>query len=137
MLELAGRALTAAALGIMAGLHLDLYSTYGYQSIHTIGTLFLINGIAGSVLCLAILGSPRRFLGLTALASAGLLLGTLAGFVYALNSPLFGFQDSIHAPHGWAALIDEIAGTVIACALAASALRGQSLRSAILVWRRA
>ncbi|MGN6475054.1 MAG: hypothetical protein ACTHK4_15585 [Mycobacteriales bacterium] len=136
-MQIAGRVLTAAALGVMAGIHLQLYSSYGYKSIPTIGALFLVNGIAGSVLCLAILGAPRRLLGLTALASAGLLAGTLAGLVVALNHPLFGFQDSIHAPHAWASLIDEGIGTVVAAALAVLSFRGQTIRSAVAVWRRA
>lgn len=121
----------------MAAVHLHLYDAYGYKTIPTIGTLFLINGIAGSVMCLAVLGTPRRLLGLTALASAGLLAGTLAGFIVALNHPLFGFQDSIHAPHAWTALIDEAVGVVVAGLLAAASLRGQSIRSVVAVWRRA
>jgi hypothetical protein len=129
--------LTAAALGIMAGLHLDLYSSYGYKSIHTIGTLFLINGIAGSVLCLAVLAIPRRLLGLTALASAGLLAGTLAGLIVSVNHPLFGFQDSMHAPHAWTVLIDEIVGTVIATAVALFAFRGVGLRASLALRQRA
>ncbi|HVV75926.1 MAG TPA: hypothetical protein VHC43_07805 [Mycobacteriales bacterium] len=131
------RLLTAASLGVMAGIHLQLYSTYDYKAIPTIGALFLTNGIAGSVLCLAILVAPRKLLGLTALASAGLLVGTFAGFVVAMHHPLFGFQDSIHAPHAWTALIDEIVGTLIATALAVKSLRGVGLRAVVGVRRRA
>ncbi|HVT65632.1 MAG TPA: hypothetical protein VHD81_10795 [Mycobacteriales bacterium] len=136
--QIAGRVLIAAALGVMAGIHLQLYSTYGYKALPTIGALFLTNGIAGSLLCLAILGVPSRYVGLAALASAGLLAGTLAGFVVALHHPLFGFQDSIHAPHAWTALIDEAVGALIAIGLAAGSLRGRRLRTAVVSgWRRA
>ncbi|HVS67149.1 MAG TPA: hypothetical protein VHE56_01260 [Mycobacteriales bacterium] len=135
--QLVGRVLTAAALGVMAGLHLQLYSTYDYKAIPTIGGLFLANGIAASVLCLAVLVAPRRLLGLTALASAGLLAGTLAGLLVALHHPLFGFQDSIHAPHAWMAIIDEGIGAVIATALAVTSLRGAGVRAVVGVWRRA
>lgn len=136
-IQLPARVLVAATLGVMAGVHLELYAGYDYKAIHVIGVLFLINGIAGSMLCLAMLGVPRRVLGLAALASAGLLAGTLAGLVYALHHPLFGFQDSIHAPYAWTALIDELVGTVIAGALAAVELRRVGVRSFVAVWRRA
>jgi hypothetical protein len=121
----------------MAGVHLRLYTTYDYRAIHTIGALFLANGIAGLVLCPAILAVPTRFLGPVALASAGLLAGTFAGFVIALGHPLFGFQDSISAPHAWTALVDEAAGTVIAFGTAAMSLRGGGARAVLGVWRRA
>jgi hypothetical protein len=136
-LQLAGRLLTAAALGVMAGLHLHLYSTYGYKTIPTIGGLFLANGIAGSALAVAILLVPRRLLGLTAFVSADLLGGTLVGFLVALNRPLFGFQDSMSAPHAWACLIAEAAGTVTAIGLAALALRGSGLRAVVPLGPRA
>jgi hypothetical protein len=136
-LQIAGRVLTAAALAVMAGIHLHLYSTYDYKVIPTIGALFLTNGIAGSVLCLAVLAAPARYVGWAGLASAGLLIGTFAGFLIALHQPLFGFQDSIHAPHAWTALVDEAVGAVIAIALAAASLRGRGLRAAVGVWRRA
>jgi hypothetical protein len=135
--QLAGRVLTAAALAVMAGIHLHLYSTYAYKAIPTIGTLFLANGIAGLVLCLAVLATPTRFLGWAAFLSADLLLGTLIGFVIALRQPLFGFQDSIHAPHAWTSLIVEAVGGVIAIGLAAVSLRGRGLGSVVPAGRRA
>ncbi|HWC36692.1 MAG TPA: hypothetical protein VG650_17930 [Mycobacteriales bacterium] len=136
-LELAGRLLTAATLGVMAGVHLDLYSSYDYKAIPTIGGLFLVNGIAGAVMCLAMLGVPRRFLGLTALGGAGLLAGTALGLIVALHHPLFGFQDSIHAPHAWTALVDEIVGTGTATALAVASVRREGIRMVVGVRRRA
>jgi hypothetical protein len=136
-LQLVARVLTAAALGVMAALHLHLYSTYGYKTIPTIGGLFLANGVAGSVLCMAILLAPQRLLGLTAFVSADLMGGTLAGFLVALNRPLFGFQDSMSAPHAWACLIAEAAGTVIAIGLAVLSLRGRGLRAMVPVGPRA
>jgi hypothetical protein len=121
--RLAARLVLAATLGVMAAVHLDLYSAYDYRAIKTIGVLFLLNGIFGSLLCLVVLFVPGRWLSLAGLAAAGLEAGTLAGFIVALNTPLFGFQDSIHAPHGWLALIDEIVGTVVALGLFAAAVR--------------
>ncbi|HVX69683.1 MAG TPA: hypothetical protein VHA79_08345 [Mycobacteriales bacterium] len=136
-LQVVGRVLTAVALAVMAVIHLRLYSTYDYRAIHAIGALFLANGIAGAVLCLAMLGVPSRLVGLTALASSGLLAATFAGFVIALQHPLFGFQDSIRAPHAWTALIDEAAGAVIALVIAAMSLRGGATRAVAGTWRRA
>ncbi len=135
--HLGGRVLTAAALAVMAGIHLQLYSTYGYRAIPTIGGLFLANAVAGLVLAAAILAVPTRFLGLVAFASADLLAGTAVGFVVALNHPLFGFQDSMQAPHAWTALIDEALGALIAVVLAAWSFRGQGVRAAVGAGRRA
>jgi hypothetical protein len=107
------RIVGAAMIGATAAIHLYLYAHYGYRHIPKIGTLFLLNGIGGSVLCLSVLGSPRRLLGLVALAAAGYELLTLAGFVGALYRPLFGFEDSIHAPLWKDAVTVESIGIVV------------------------
>lgn len=107
-----GRVVGAGLLGATAGIHLHLYTT-GYRSIHIIGVLFLLNGIAGSALCLAVLGAPRRLLGIVALLGAGFEVGTFAGLLYSTHNSLFGFRDSLQAPYAHTSLWVEIAGAVV------------------------
>jgi hypothetical protein len=121
-LELAARVVGVAMLALTAVVHLRLYSHYDYRQINNIGTLFLLNVIGGFALALAVLGSPRRFLGLTAFAGAGYEATTLAGFVYALYHRLFGFQDSTHAPLWKTAVTAESIGIVVLSAITLVAL---------------
>jgi hypothetical protein len=107
------RVVGVAVLALTAAIHLRLYSHYGYRHLHTMGTLFLLNIIGGFVLAAALLGAPRRLLGLVAFAGAGYELLTLAGFVYALYRPLFGFQDSTAAPLWKDAVSVESIGIVV------------------------
>jgi hypothetical protein len=116
-LELVARVVGVAMLALTAGVHLRLYTHYDYRQIDTIGTMFLFNVIGGFALAVAVLGSPRRFLGLTAFAGAGYEALTLAGFVYALYHPLFKFQDSTHAPLWKTAVTAEVVGIVVLFAI--------------------
>ncbi len=54
------RLLGAVLLAAMAGIHLYLWAA-GYRDIPTIGPLFLLNVVAGGVLCLAVLAAPWRW----------------------------------------------------------------------------
>lgn len=92
------RAATAGLLATIAGIHLDLWANYGYQHIPTIGVLFLLDGIAGSILALACLAAPRRVVGPLAAASVLFAAGTLAALVVSVNVGLFGFTESTTAP---------------------------------------
>jgi hypothetical protein len=121
-LELAARVIGVAMLALTAVVHLRLYSHYGYRHINNIGTLFLLNVIGGFSLAVVVLGSPRRLLGLTAFAGAGYEASTLAGFVYALYHPLFGFQDSTRAPLWKTAVTAESIGIVVLAAITLVAL---------------
>lgn len=122
MLRLAG----AVMLGTTAGIHADLYHTYDYRQIHVIGGLFLALVIGASILCLAILGSPRRALPLVAAAGAVTELATFVGLLYATHHTLFGFMDSKHAPHYNLSLVVEIVGFVVLALLAAISVRDLS-----------
>lgn len=84
--------------GAIAGIHLDLWSHDGYRHIPTIGGLFLLNGIAGTVLALASVGLPRRVVPLAWLATAGFAGSTLIALLISLNGTLFGFHETTHAP---------------------------------------
>jgi hypothetical protein len=99
----------AVLIVLSALVHLHLWST-GYRHIPTIGPLFLLQGVAGIVIAvaLAILRHP-----LTALLGAGYALATVAGLLISVNFGLFGFQDSIDAPYAQLSLAMEIAAAVI------------------------
>lgn len=92
------RVLGAALLAAMAAIHVYLYAN-GYSGVPTIGLLFLLNGIGGGVLTLAVLGAPKRFLGVAGLLGALFDLGTLAALVAAIVLPggIFGFKESTQA----------------------------------------
>lgn len=120
--ELAARVVGVAMLALTAAVHLRLYTHYDYREIHNIGTLFMLNAIGGFALAVVVLGTPRRFLGLTAFAGAGYEALTLAGFVYALYHPLFGFEDSTRAPMWKTAVTAEAIGIVVLSGITLMAL---------------
>jgi hypothetical protein len=111
-IEFSARAIGAALLGTTAGIHAYLY-TNGYNTIPTIGGLFLFNVIAGSVLALAVLGTPRAWLPLPALGAAFFEAGTAAALLVTEHRGLFGFQDSSQAPLFWQSFWVEVAGAAL------------------------
>jgi hypothetical protein len=117
-LRLAGAGLLAA----MAGIHVKLY-TIGYREIHLIGPLFMANGVSGSLACLAVLASPRRWLALVSGGSALLAGGTLGGLVVALTAGLFNFHESLKAPYVVVTIVVESLAFLALAALAALGLR--------------
>ena len=113
------RVVGAGLLAAMAGIHVYLYLN-GYRGVPTIGLLFLLNGIGGGILTIAVIGAPRRFLGVAGLLGALFELGTLAALVAAILIPggLFGFQESAQAFLVPTTLTVESAGVVVLAALA-------------------
>jgi hypothetical protein len=118
-LVIALRVVTAALVGAIAGIHLDLWSGHGYRYIPTIGKLFLLNGVAGSLLCIACLALPRRMLPLAAANTALFAAGTLTALVLSVNIGLFGFTESTHAPLFDQSIAVEAAAIAAGVALAA------------------
>lgn len=119
--DLAGiglRVLGAGLLAAMAGIHVYLYVN-GYRGVPVIGLLFLLNGIGGGVLTIAVIGAPRRFLGVAALLGALFELGTLAALIASILVPggLFGFQESVQAFLVPTTLAVEAAGVVVLATL--------------------
>jgi predicted lipoprotein with Yx(FWY)xxD motif len=105
-----------------AAIHLDLYLT-GYQTIPTIGWLFLLQVIAAFGLGLAVLAIPRRPAAallasrLAAAAGAGFALATLGGYLLSVWIGLFGFKE-VRTTAGIAAGVVEVAAFVVLAALA-------------------
>ncbi|HWC83401.1 MAG TPA: hypothetical protein VG756_25885 [Pseudonocardiaceae bacterium] len=106
-----GRLAGAGLLGAMAGIHIYLYFD-GYSSVSLIGPLFMINGVVGGLLMIAVLVSPGRFLSLVAGLSCLFDLGTLAALILSLTVGLFGFDESLVTPLVPTTLIVESIGVV-------------------------
>jgi len=118
-------ALRVAGSGLLiatAAIHLDLYLT-GYQTIPTIGWLFLLQVIAAFGLGLAVLAIPRRPAAallasrLVAAAGAGFALATLGGYLLSVWTGLFGFKE-VRTTAGVVAGLVEVAAFAVLAALA-------------------
>ncbi len=105
----------ALLLAVSAGIHLDLYLT-GYRSIPTIGWLFLLQVVVGSLLTVAAL-MTRSWL--AAAASAVFALSTIGAYLLAVWIGLFGFKE-VRTRAGIAAGLIEVAAFAV-LALAAIA----------------
>ena len=117
--------IAGAALLITSGaIHLDLYVT-GYNSIPTIGPLFLLQIIAAFLLAVVI---PLTGLRLAYAAGAGFGLATLGGYLLTLEVGLFGFTE-VRTTAGIVAAIIDVA---IFAVLAAGAISGLGLGRRLL-----
>jgi predicted lipoprotein with Yx(FWY)xxD motif len=108
-LRIAGGGLLIA----VAAIHLDLYVT-GYESIPTIGGLFLFQVIVAFVLGFAVLATGSR---LAAAAGAGFALATLGGYLLSVWVGLFGFKE-VRTTAGIAAGVIEVAAFAVLAVLA-------------------
>jgi predicted lipoprotein with Yx(FWY)xxD motif len=112
--------IAGAALLIASGaIHLDLYLT-GYNSIPTIGWLFLLQIIAAFALAVVI---PVTGLRLAYAAGAGFAISTLGGYLLSLKVGLFGFTE-VRTTAGIVAGIIDVAAFAV---LAAGAVSGLDL----------
>ncbi len=117
-----GLRLAGAGLLVASGaIHLDLYLT-GYQSIPTIGWLFLLQVMAAVSLPPTILASGSR---LAAAAGAGFALATLGGYLLSVWVGLFGFAEIRTTAGIVAGVIDVAAFAALAAFAATPATRRQ------------
>jgi hypothetical protein len=117
------RLVGAGMLGATAGIHAYLYDHEGYKHIPKIGPLFLALVIGASILCLAVLASPRKFVGLVALGGAVTEAATAIGLLIFTHHTIFNFRESTHAKFYSQSLVVEIIGFVVLLGLAAASLR--------------
>jgi predicted lipoprotein with Yx(FWY)xxD motif len=110
----------AAFLTASGAIHLDLYLT-GYNSIPTIGPLFLLQIIAAFGLAIAIPATGHR---LAYAAGAGFAISTLGGYLLSLKVGLFGFTEVRTTSGIIAGIIDVAAFAVLSVGL----LSGLNLR---------
>ena len=111
-----------AALMIASSLiHLHLWAS-GYKNIHTIGPLFLVQGIAGIVLAVAVALIRRVFM---AVLGALFAAGTLAGLLVSAHFGIFGYRETMTAPWATTSLIVEAAAAGVLLIGGALVLRGE------------
>jgi predicted lipoprotein with Yx(FWY)xxD motif len=112
LLRVAGAGLLIAT----AATHLDLYLT-GYQTIPTIGWLFLLQVVVGFAVGLLVLATDSR---LAAAFGAVFALATLGGYLLSVEFGLFGFRE-VRTTAGIVAGVVEVAAFGVLGMLAATA----------------
>ena len=117
---LVGRLAGSGLLAWMGWIHLHLWSD-GYQHLHVVGTLFLLNFIAAVLLALAVLAAPPRWLGPSAAVGAIMAVGTLAALVISINVGLFGFKEYLAGNFVHLSIWVEAAAVVVLGAVAGRA----------------
>jgi len=105
LLSLAG----AGLLTWSAVIHLELWAD-GYRDISVIGPLFLVQGIAGIILALAVV-ALRRLALLAAGAGAG--VATAVGLLLTVHPGLFGFTESLAVPYAVLSLAIEFSAAFV------------------------
>jgi hypothetical protein len=115
-----GIVIGSALLVASSAIHLELWSM-GYRTIPTIGPLFLIQVIAGTLLAGLLLLSRRLLMVATA---AGFMIATIGGLVLSVSVGLFGFMDSLAAPYAGLSLGVESAGAVVLTVIGRVLVRG-------------
>ncbi len=121
-------ALAGAALLIWSAvIHLHLWDT-GYRSIPTIGPLFLLQGIVGIVVAVAVAVVRRP---IVLVGGALFAAGTVGGLLLSVYVGLFGFQDSFSAPFAVQSLVVELVafGLLGGTAVLALIVAGPDIRS--------
>jgi hypothetical protein len=105
-----GLCVVQAGLLVTSGLiHLHLEQT-AYQHVKTIGPLFIVQFVSCLVVAAALLVTRHI---LAALASVGLLGGTIVGFILVRTVGLFGFKLPYSTTLANQVLIVEAAGVVV------------------------
>jgi hypothetical protein len=89
----------AALLGVGID-HIQQYAGAEYSVIPTIGTLFLLNFAASTVVAIALFlpieragGHGRKLVGVLAALGIGVAAGSLAALLVSEHTPLFGFME--------------------------------------------
>lgn len=126
------RVLGAAALIGVSAVHLQQYGGNGYSHIPTIGTLFLLNGIGGGIVALALLAPIpvlRRIDPLLALGGIAIAVGALVGLFVSESTLLFGFMETGYRTAIVLAIAFEAATAVLLAAFVAVRLRGRAGRA--------
>jgi hypothetical protein len=119
-----------AVLGVGA-VHLQQYLGNGYQTVPTIGPLFLLNTIACAVVGLALLVPFGRWLasrsadavvGLLAAGGVGIAAASLVALFISETSSLFGFSEGGYRPIIVLAIAVEAAAVVLLTPVAVNKL---------------
>jgi hypothetical protein len=121
--------LGAALMVWSAYIHFHLWDSVGYRAIHIIGTLFVVQSIAGLLLGIGVAAVRRVWV---AILGIGFALSTMGGFLLTVSLPkgLFNFKESWLAPFAKEAFMIEVAITVVLAVAAALCLAGSTTSSA-------
>lgn len=106
----------AAMLVWSAVIHLQLWND-GYKDISVVGPLFLIQGIGGIGIALAVL--LLRWLAVLA-AGAVTLVATAVGLLLSVYVSLFGYKESLLVPYAELSLWVEFGGAAVLAVAAAT-----------------
>jgi hypothetical protein len=104
---------SAVFLLVSAYEHLHLWDI-AYRHVDTLGPLFILQGIAAIIIAIALVAWPR---GIVVIAGLALSIGTILGFIKALNGGIFGFTLPVATNQAKLALGAEI-GAIITLAVA-------------------
>jgi hypothetical protein len=125
---LVARFLGALAVLAMGAVHLQQYAG-AYERIPTIGTLFVVNFAAATVIGVALLAPIEHLAGrwsgpavaMALAAGIALSAGTLVMLLISERTPLFGFQESGYAPTAiaFSKAVEAAAVVLLAVALVA------------------
>jgi hypothetical protein len=114
-----------AALMVTSGvIHLHFWQI-AYKHVHILGPLFLVQLIAAFVLAAALVATRHL---LVALASLGLMAGTIVGFILVRTGSLFGFHLGFTSGLAAFVLAVEVLAVVLLSATALIMLRPRSVR---------
>jgi hypothetical protein len=119
------RALSALLLLAMALIHLYLVVFSGFGGM--LGILFVLNGIGGIVLAIAMLAAGRRLMPLASVLSLLFMAGTLLALVLALTVGLFGIREVLDGELVVTTIIVEAIGTIVLVVTTALVLRERRL----------
>jgi hypothetical protein len=129
------RLIAAIALLATGAIHLEQYIVAGYRLIPTIGPLFLLNFIAGTVLGLyflipasASVSRIRRSIDMVAAVTGfALAAGALIALLISEHTPLFGFMEYGYRREIVIAIVAEALAIVGLAAFLAVSYRGSGL----------
>lgn len=124
------RRLGALAIVVVGAVHLQQYLG-DYQSIPTIGPLFLLNAIGSGAVAVGLILPVERWLagrrgeiavGLLAVGGVTIGLGALIGLYIAETSTLFGFSEGTLETVMWIAIVSEAAAVFLLAPVAVANL---------------
>lgn len=107
------RIIGALGVAVSAAVHLKLWAD-GYRDVHTIGPAFMLNAVAGALICVLLL-AWRHWI--AALLTMGFGASTLGAFVVSATVGLFGLHESWVGGYVWAAAVAEVVAVATGAAL--------------------
>ena len=117
------RVLGAAALLGSAAIHFYLYWGSGYANISVVGPLFLVNGIAGVLIALALLAWRHWLPAFLTLGFGGV---TLLAYLLSVTVGFYGVHDQFNSQYEYWGVITEAVCVVCGLALLVRAYRART-----------